>query len=92
MEAVSRGVQIRVLTDITKENVEIFKKMKGGEVRHLHDSKSAFALSEKEVVISAKSENTGSPFRTIYSNSRDFVDQHNYIFDSLWSIATPVFY
>ena len=69
--------------------MEIFKKMKGGEVRHLHDSKSAFALSEKEVVISAKSENTGSPFRTIYSNSRDFVDQHNYIFDSLWSIATP---
>jgi len=88
-DAALRKIQIRVLTDITKDNVELFKKVKGTEVRHLQDSKSAFAVSEKEVLMSTKNSGTNQPPLTIYSNSKDFVDQHNYIFDTLWCIATP---
>jgi len=88
-DAVLRGVRIQVLANITADNLEIFKMLKRGEVRHLPDSKSAFALSEKEIIISVNSPHSNQPFRTIYSNAEDFVEQHNYIFDTLWGVAIP---
>ncbi len=90
MEMAMRGVRIRFLTEITRENIPHCKEiMKMGEVRHLDNIKGGMAVSEKEY-ISASTIFAGKPVpQIIYSNVGDFVEQQRYLFDTLWSIARP---
>lgn len=93
IEAISRGVRCRLLTEITRESLEPCKKLieKGVEVRHLTGLKGAFALNEREVTVNAEAEEptANRPFTTIYSNYLSFVEQHESIFNMLWQIAAP---
>lgn len=51
MEMAMRGVRIRFLTEITRENIPHCKEiMKMGEVRHLDNIKGGMAVSEKEYI------------------------------------------
>ena len=90
MEMAVRGVRIRFLTEITRENISHCKEiMRMGEVRHLDNIKGGMAVSEKEY-ISASTIFAGKPVpQIIYSNVGDFVEQQRYLFDTLWSIARP---
>jgi len=92
VEAISRGVRCRLLTEITRENVDLCKKLieRSVEIRHLSSMKGAFALNEKELTINAVAEDreTGREFSTIYSKYPDLVAQHKSIFNTLWQTAT----
>lgn len=92
-QAVSRGVQCRLLTEITKDSLPVCKKLieSGVEIRHLPNQKGAFALNEKEATVNAEGEDptTSKPFSTIYSTYPNFVAQHRSIFNTLWQVATP---
>ena len=86
----SRGVKIRWVTDITKDNLTHCKDlMQYAEVRHIGCLNGNFRVSETEY-IAATTTKEGLPIpKLIYSNSREMVEQQQYIFETLWAKAVP---
>jgi two-component system sensor histidine kinase VicK len=83
-DANQRGVKIRYLTEITKDNIELCKEiMKYAEVRHLTGVIGNFVVSEREYLGEAVSMEFFS--HLVYSNKKEIVDQQNYIFENLWN-------
>ena len=86
----SRRIKIRWVTDITKDNLRHCKDlMQYAEVRHISSLNGNFAVSETEYV-AAVTINEGQPVpKLIYSNSKEMVEQHQYLFSTLWDKAVP---
>jgi signal transduction histidine kinase len=86
----SRGVKIRWITDITKDNLTHCKDlMQYAEVRHISSLDENFRVSETEY-IAATTTKEGLPIpKLIYSNSKEIVGQQQYIFETLWDKAVP---
>ncbi|MDQ6864905.1 MAG: hypothetical protein M3044_13915, partial [Thermoproteota archaeon] len=87
----NRGVRLRQITDITKDNLSFAKElMKLAEVRHLDGVKGNFMTSEKEYiapVFLSQKENVTS--QIVYSNVKEVVEQQKYLFETLWTKAIP---
>jgi two-component system, OmpR family, sensor histidine kinase VicK len=86
----SRGVKIRWVTDITKDNLTHCKDlMQYAEVRHISYLNENFRMSETEY-IEATTTKEGLPIpKLIYSNSKEIIGQQQYIFETLWDKAVP---
>ncbi|HEU4443921.1 MAG TPA: HAMP domain-containing sensor histidine kinase, partial [Nitrososphaeraceae archaeon] len=85
-----RGIKIRSVTDITKENLKHCKDlMQYAEVRHISHLIGNFGISETEYIL-APTMKEGQPLpKLIYSNSKEMVEQQQNIFDIFWSKAIP---
>src|SRR5215208_3687147 len=85
-----RGIKIRWVTDITKDNLKHCKDlMQYAEVRHISSLNGNFAVSETEYIAAATIKE-GLPIpKLIYSNSKEMVEQQQNIFDIFWSKAIP---
>jgi two-component system, OmpR family, sensor histidine kinase VicK len=85
-----RGVKIRSVTDITKDNLNHCKDlMQYAEVRHISHLIGNFGVSETEYIV-APTMNKGQPLpKLIYSDSKEMVEQQQNIFDIFWSKAIP---
>ena len=81
-----RGVKIRFITEITKENLPYCKElMQYVELRHMGEIKGNMAVSDTEYVATAKLEGEAKPItQTIYSNVKAIIEQHRYFFENLW--------
>jgi two-component system, OmpR family, sensor histidine kinase VicK len=92
IDAKSRGVRLRYLTEITDENISFCKELISlvDELRHLDGIKGNFMLSESEylapIILFEKGKIASE---AIYSNQKETVDQHQYMFDTLWKKAIP---
>jgi two-component system, OmpR family, sensor histidine kinase VicK len=86
----SRGIKIRWITDITKDNLTHCKDLtQYAEVRHISSLNGNFGVSEVEY-IAATTIDQGQPVpKLIYSNSKEMVEQQQYIFDIFWIKAIP---
>ena len=86
-----RGVKIRWITDITKENVSSCKEiMKIAELRHLDDVKGGFVVSDEKVYLAIALLQVEKPVKQlIYSNVNALVEQQQYMFNTLWNKAIP---
>jgi two-component system sensor histidine kinase VicK len=85
-----RGVKIRSITEITKENLEYCKELKNYvQLRHLGGLKGNFAVSETEYVATAILNEKEPVTQTIYSNAKVILEQHRYFFETLWNKAIP---
>jgi len=86
----NRGIKIRWVTDITKDNLTHCKDLtQFAEVRHISYLNGNFGVSEIEY-IAATTINEGQPIpKLIYSDSKEMVEQQQYIFDNFWSKAIP---
>jgi two-component system sensor histidine kinase VicK len=86
----SGGIKIRWVTDITKDNLKHCKDLiQYAEVRHISSLNGNFAVSETEY-IAATTIKEGQPLpKLIYSNSKEMVEQHQYLFLALWDKAVP---
>jgi two-component system sensor histidine kinase VicK len=93
LDARSRGVKLRYITEITENNVgycrELMKMV--DEVRHIDGIKSSFYLSETEYIAPATFHAKGRPAsQIIHSNVKEIVEHHqHYVFDILWARAIP---
>src|ERR671924_514595 len=87
----SRRLKIRWVTDITKDNLRHCKDlMHYAEGRHISSLNGNFAVSETEYVAAAGTIEGGQPLpKLIYSNSKEMVEQQQYIFQTLWDKAVP---
>jgi two-component system sensor histidine kinase VicK len=90
-DAKKRGVRLRYLTEISKDNTSFCKELilLVNEIRHLDGIKGNFMISESEYLAPVISFEKGKiASQIIYSNQKQIVDQHQYIFDTLWDKAT----
>ncbi|HZI72179.1 MAG TPA: hypothetical protein VFD60_13570 [Nitrososphaeraceae archaeon] len=89
-DAKKRGIKLRYLTEISKDNTSFCKELISlvDEMRHLDGIKGNFMLSETEylapIILFEKGKIAS---QIIYSNQKELVDQHQYIFDTLWNKA-----
>jgi two-component system, OmpR family, sensor histidine kinase VicK len=86
-----RGVKIRWITDITKENISSCKEIiKIVELRHLDDVKGGFVVSDEKVYVATALLQVEKPVKQlIYSNVKALVEQQQYMFNTLWNKAIP---
>jgi hypothetical protein len=87
-----RGVKLRWITDITKENLSDCKKlMRIAEVRHLDEITGAFGIHDGiEYRASANVKELGQlPEELIISNVKVIVQQQQQVFNILWEKAIP---
>jgi two-component system sensor histidine kinase VicK len=87
-----RGVKIRYLTQITKDNISYCKEMAKErlEVRHLDGVKGNFGISDRRDCMIYTIQKEGHlPTQIIFTNAKSFVEQQQYFFDMLWNKAIP---
>jgi len=93
LDAKSRGVKLRYITEVTEENVGYCKELirMVDELRHIEAINGNFYISETEYIAPASLHAKGRPSsQIIYSNVKEIVEhQQHYVFDSFWSRATP---
>lgn len=86
--AKKRGVRIRYITEITKDNLEYCSEiMNFAEVRHLDAVKGNFAVSDTEYVSGIKQGD--SLVRLVKSTVGELVQQQRLVFETLWSQSIP---
>ncbi|MEJ7642151.1 MAG: HAMP domain-containing sensor histidine kinase [Candidatus Nitrosocosmicus sp.] len=90
-KARGRGVKVRCVTEVTKDNIHHCKEFRKivDELRHLEGLKGSIVVSELEFIgtTSWREKQLLSP--VIYSNEKEFVDQHQNIFDIIWKKSKP---
>ncbi len=87
----NRGIKVRFITEITKENLYYSKElMKIVELRHLDGIKGNFGISDGvEYRASPTSKQEEAPSEYIISTMKSFVEQQQYVFETLWNKAIP---
>ena len=92
LDAKSRGIRLRYLTEITKDNIDYCKVLTTivDDLRHLDGIKGNFMISETEYLAPLILYEKGKvASQVIYSNAEEIVEQQQYIFDTLWRKAIP---
>jgi two-component system, OmpR family, sensor histidine kinase VicK len=91
IKARSRGVKIRFVTEITKENVSYCKELRNivSELRHLGGLKGSISVNESEFLGSTTWSEKQLLNPVTYSNEKEVVEQQQYIFDTFWKNAIP---
>src|SRR5215210_3652138 len=90
----TRLIKQRFVTEVTRENIQFCKELdKYVELRHLEGIKGNFGIVDgSEYGASANIYDFQPPIQFIYSNVKSFVDQQQYLFETLWSKALPAQY
>ncbi len=87
IDAKNRGVRIRYLTEITKDNIDYCRELMEivDEVRHLEGIMGNFMISDSEYLAPIVfGEETKVAAKVIFCNISSFVEQQQYFFDMLW--------
>lgn len=92
-EALSRGVRIRVLTEITKDNLPYIKEALQqyiSDIRHMDTITHHFAMSEKHYLSCRVVYGNPNLTQCIFSNVGWFVRAQQYLFENMWEKAIPL--
>ena len=93
LDARTRGVKLRYVTEVTQDNVTYCKELIKivDELRHIDGIKGNFYLSETEYIAPATFHEKGRPASwIIHSNAKEIIEhQRQFVFDSFWSRAIP---
>jgi two-component system, OmpR family, sensor histidine kinase VicK len=86
-----RGVKIRLITEITKDNIHYCKELINivSELRNLDGMTGGIAVTEKEYMTTTTLKRKQLLPQVFYSNDYEVVKQGQYIFDTFWDKAIP---
>ena len=85
-----RGGKVRLITEITKENVHSIKElMEIQEIRHIRGFNLNFGVSENMISQPTSVYSFTNEPQCIWSNSKEVIRQHHYLFDTFWEKALP---
>ena len=86
-----RGIKIRFITEITKDNIQHCKELMNiSEVRHLDEVRGNFGIIDDILyTASAKGIPSSPPPLLLTSTVRPFVEQQKYFYEMLWRKAIP---
>lgn len=90
-DAKDRGVKIRYVVEITKDNISHCRELMKivSDLRHLNGAKGNFTVSDSEYMASGAAllREQLPLHQIVYSNNRTIVKQQQYLFDTLWNNA-----
>jgi len=90
VDARERGVAIRIVTEVTKENLSYCKGLSElCDLRHIEGIKANFGVSEFEYLSTGTMDISQPIFQVIHSNTKEIVEQQEYVFESFWDRAVP---
>ena len=91
IECKRRGGSIRFITEITNENIHYCKELMKivDEFRHLEAFTGGIAVSESEYMATTTLREKKLLTQVFYSNSKEVVEQGQYIFNTFWKKAIP---
>lgn len=90
-QAKDKGIRLRLIVEITKENIDFIKSIKYHDIRHLHGARGNFAiLDSRSYMVQVFHNENEPPAQAFFSNSKGFVGRQQELFDKLWEIATPL--
>ena len=89
IDIIRRGGKIRLITEITKENLHYCKELAKivTEMRHLEGLVGGIAISESEYMSTTTLREKQLLTQVFYSNAKEVVEQGQYIFDTFWHKA-----
>ncbi len=88
----SRGVKLRYITEITKENAEYCKRMiseLSAEIKHIDKVRGNFTVTDSEYISVPRVGEGTVAQGVLYSNLAELVEQNQFFFETLWSSAIP---
>jgi hypothetical protein len=88
VNAKKRGIKLRYITEITRENLSYCKELRGlvDELRHFDGIRNNFMVSEREYLAPlVLSDGKAIASELVYSNVVQLVEQAEYIFENLWT-------
>jgi two-component system sensor histidine kinase VicK len=87
----SKGIKLRYVTEITKDNINYVKEMLTfSDIRHLDGLKGNFEVSDEKEYVTFATLYKGQPIsHLLFSNVPEIVEQQQFIFDSFWNRAIP---
>ncbi len=92
-ELKNRNVKIRVITEITEDNLRYYKQIMdvyGLDLKHLQGTQGVFAIADNSLYITTSSlENSALVSDLIYSNVKGIINQNKFLFETLWIRAIP---
>jgi two-component system, OmpR family, sensor histidine kinase VicK len=89
IDIIKRGGKIRLITEITKENLHYCKELRKivTEMRHLEGLIGGIAVSESEYMSTTTLREKQLLTQVFYSNANEVVKQGQYVFDTFWHKA-----
>lgn len=90
-DAKSRGVRLRLIIEINKENIAYCKELMGiVELRHLDGQKGNFILNEREYISATSTLKEGKKNipQLIHTNIKEILEQQQYTYDTFWNNTT----
>ena len=86
-DILKRGGQIRVITEITKENLRYCKELMKivTELHHMDGIKGGIAINDTEYMATTILQEAKPLSQVIYSNVKEVVQQGQYIYDTFWN-------
>jgi two-component system, OmpR family, sensor histidine kinase VicK len=91
LDIVARGCKLRLITEIVPDNIGYCKEIaEFAEVRHLSNIRGNFGIVDEKIyggiaTTSERQEHTSY----LHSTVKEFVDQQQYFFETLWEKAEP---
>ena len=87
----NRGIKIRYITDVTHDNLRACKELMEviTDLRHLDGIKGNFSINETEYAAITVLQKSGSVLQGMYSNAKSIVEQHHYLFKTIWDKSLP---
>jgi two-component system, OmpR family, sensor histidine kinase VicK len=91
IDMISRGGKIRLITEITKDNINYCKALMRivTELRHLDGLIGGIAVSESEYMSTTALNRKELLTVAFYSNEEEVVKSGQYVFDTFWEKAIP---
>ncbi|WP_415310614.1 hypothetical protein [Candidatus Nitrosocosmicus sp. FF01] len=90
-QAKESGVKFRLITEVTKENLQYINSIRHHEIRHVNSIRTNFAImDETSYMVQIFHKENEPPSQAFFSNSRALVGSQQQLFDRLWEIATPL--
>ncbi|MGC1930469.1 MAG: HAMP domain-containing sensor histidine kinase, partial [Candidatus Nitrosopolaris sp.] len=92
IDAKSRGVKLRYITEITRDNISVCKELMTivDDLRHLEGIKGNFMVSDNQylapIILFEKGKVAS---QIVFSNVKELVEQEQYTFDIFWNKAIP---
>jgi len=92
-QAKDRNVKFRLITEVTKENLEYLNSLKHHEIRHINSIRTNFAImDETSYMVQIFHKEDEPPSQAFFSNSKSLLGSQQELFNRLWDIATPLPY
>jgi two-component system sensor histidine kinase VicK len=91
IDVIRRGGKIRLITEITKENIRHCRELMKivTELRHLDGLVGGIAVSESEYMTTTTLKEKQLLTQVFYSNADEIVKLGQYIFETFWNKAIP---